>query len=365
MEYESGFDTRKYLENAAQQARERNYQDFVIVDVDAHHYENETWMDIIQYIENPMVKKYMEGGSGFGAIGAIPSVIGNQHLSGRLTRYPLRRKEKADHPKYGRDHVIVKRAMEMIGIDYQILFPTPMLNLGLHPQIEIEVELAKAYNRWLQDTILAVDPQIKTMMFLPFNSPDACTEIIEEFADKPGVVGFMVTAVRYKPVHDNAYMKVYQLLEEKNMPLGFHAGPIWQGERAFEQFNKFISVHALTFPFFNMIHLTNWVINGLPERFPNLKVIWIEGGLAWIPFLMQRLDNEYHMRTSEAPLLKKKPSEYMREFYYTTQPMEIPDDLDILKTTFKMINAETQLLYASDYPHWILICQAPSMICLF
>ena len=37
-----------------------------------------------------------------------------------------------------------------------------------------------------------------------------------------------------------------------------------------EQLNKFISVHALGFTFFNMIHMTNWIINGMPERFPKL-----------------------------------------------------------------------------------------------
>jgi predicted TIM-barrel fold metal-dependent hydrolase len=47
-----------------------------------------------------------------------------------------------------------------------------------------------------------------------------------------------------------------------------------------------------------------------------------------------------------------KPSDYMRKMYYSTQPMEIPEDLDILRTTFKMIKADTQLMYSSDYPHW-------------
>jgi len=41
---------------------------------------------------------------------------------------------------------------------------------------------------------------------------------------------------------------------------------------------------------YSFIHLTNWVINGLPERFPKLKLVWVESGLAWIPFIMQRLD---------------------------------------------------------------------------
>ena len=66
---------------------------------------------------------------------------------------------------------------------------------------------------------------------------------------------------------------------------------------------------------------------------------------------MQRLDHEYMLRPSEAPLLKKKPSDYMRDMYYSSQPMEI-QDYDAMECTFRMINAETQLLYSSDYPHW-------------
>jgi hypothetical protein len=93
-------------------------------------------------------------------------------------------------------------------------------------------------------------------------------------------------------------------------------------------------------------------VNGLPERFPKLKVLWIESGLAWVPFLMQRLDNEYMMRSSECPSLKKKPSDYMRDMYFSTQPMEMVENREALELTFKMMKADSQLLYSSDYPHW-------------
>jgi predicted TIM-barrel fold metal-dependent hydrolase len=58
------------------------------------------------------------------------------------------------------------------------------------------------------------------------------------------------------------------------------------------------------------------------------------------------------MRSSEAPSLKRLPSDYMRDMFYTTQPMEMVNNRDALELTFKMINADTQLLYSSDYPHW-------------
>jgi predicted TIM-barrel fold metal-dependent hydrolase len=98
--------------------------------------------------------------------------------------------------------------------------------------------------------------------------------------------------------------------------------------------------------------MTNWIVNALPERFPKLKVIWMESGLAWLTFMVQRLDNEYFMRSNECPGLKQRPGEYIRQMYYTCQPMERPEDLSLLQSTFKAIKAETQLLYASDYPHW-------------
>ena len=116
--------------------------------------------------------------------------------------------------------------------------------------------------------------------------------------------------------------------------LSFHAAYNWD-DRALGMCNRFIAAHALGFMWFNMVHMTNWVVNGLPERFPKLKVMWIESGLTWAYSLMQRLDHSYLMRTSDCPQLKRKPSEYMREMYYSTQPMEMPDDKSLLEATFK------------------------------
>jgi predicted TIM-barrel fold metal-dependent hydrolase len=188
------------------------------------------------------------------------------------------------------------------------------------------------------------------MLYLPFNDPDATYAFVKEFGEKKGVVGFLITSTRYRPVHANQYMKTYALLEEMGLPIAFHGSYHWH-DQAQGMLNRFISVHALGFVWYNMIHLANWIINGLPERFPKLKVLWLESGLAWVPFMMQRFDNEYMMRTSEAPALKKLPSDYMRDMYFASQPMEITDH-GLLKETMRVINAETQLLYSSDYPHW-------------
>jgi len=189
------------------------------------------------------------------------------------------------------------------------------------------------------------------MLCLPFSDPDESYRMAKEYIGKKGVSGFLVPAVFNVPVHDNRFMKLYALLEEAGMPIAFHGAQNWS-DRAFASMNRFLGVHALGFVFYNMIHMTNWLVNGLPERFPKLKVIWMESGLAWLPFMIQRLDNEYMMRSNECPSLKAKPSEYIRKMFFAAQPMERPDDLSALQQTFKMIDAENQLMYASDYPHW-------------
>ena len=245
---------------------------------------------------------------------------------------------------------LARRAMDAMGLDYQIVFPTPMLTLGMHPQDDIEVALSRAFNKWSVERILPEDDRLKGLLYLPFNTPEACVELVEEYADNPNVIGFTVASTRNKPIHHNSYMRLYRVIEETGKPLAWHSGFSW-ADPSFAQLNRFISMHALSFVHWTLIHLTNWIINGLPERFPKMKVVWVEAGVAWIPFLMQRLDHEYMMRSCEAPMLKRLPSEYMRDMFYTTQPLE-RSNLKVLQATMEAFNAETQLLYASDWPHW-------------
>jgi uncharacterized protein len=351
------FDTTRLLANAREQAAKRRYEDFMIVDVDAHHYENESYGEITDFIDDPVFRNEARM-QGWGRTGVAQPEANYQNMGGRITRIFNRAAEKVEAGAH-RDITLTRRWMDAMGVDVICLFPTPMLTLGMNPRPDAEVQLARAYNRWLCDKVLASEPRIRSMLYLPFNHPEGSIKMVEDFADKKGVIGFMVTAPRERGVFDNAYMRLYAMLEERGLPLAFHGGFSW-AEQSFRLANRFIVVHALGFAFFNMLHLSNWVMNALPERFPKLKTVWIESGLAWVPFVMQRLDNEYMMRTSEAPGLKKKPSDYIRDMFFTTQPMEAVDNREALELTFKMMKAETQLLYSSDYPHWDM--DLPSVI---
>ena len=93
-----GFDTTQLLRKASEQAAERGFDDVLIIDVDAHHYETEAFREIAQYIDDPVMRQealFQGAGSG-----GIMSDLGNyQSVMGRITRYPGRRQaDAADAP---------------------------------------------------------------------------------------------------------------------------------------------------------------------------------------------------------------------------------------------------------------------------
>jgi uncharacterized protein len=345
-------DSYEILARATRQAAERGLDKYFIVDADSHIGDGLAWAEVLKFVENETVRDaamFFGGGTGRSAFLNDTPGLQHQHAGGRIPHGAHLREPIADK-SVPREVALSRKAMDCMALDYQVFFPSALLFLGMHPQREIEAELATAYNRWIVEQVLPREPRMKAMLYLPFNTPEAAEATVKRFLGAPGVVGFLVTSTRYQPVHANEYMRLYAMLEEADMPIGFHAHHNWHNEYT-RHLNRFLSMHAISFVLSNMVHLTNWVINGLPERFPRLKVLWIESGLAWLPFLMQRLDHEYLMRVSEAPLLRRLPSEYISEMFYTMQPMEATN-LKLLEGTFEAIRAETQLLYASDWPHW-------------
>src|SRR5216684_976136 len=92
------YTTRQHLAHASQQARERNYQDFLIVDVDAHHYESESYKDVFEFIESPVIRRQaVESAKRGGRASMLGGQIGYQDIGGRITRHELRRHDVRRH----------------------------------------------------------------------------------------------------------------------------------------------------------------------------------------------------------------------------------------------------------------------------
>src|ERR1700691_4060179 len=187
--------TSRLLAHARKQAHQRNLDDMVIVDVDAHHYENESYDEFLPYMENDVFRQVaLASRTKNNRAGITASQVGYQDMGGRVTRYPMRSSEKTEHRSGAdRDIQLGHRWMDAMSVDYSCLFPTGMLNIGLHPQKETEVELCWAYNRWLTEKVMPEgDNRFYSMLCLPFGDPEACLRQVETFGDRKHVGGFMV-----------------------------------------------------------------------------------------------------------------------------------------------------------------------------
>ena len=342
------FDTTRHLAHAARQARERGFDQFTIVDADTHHDEGGSIRSVINYIDSPVERHLARGVSGEGRRPLVPLNISYQDLGGRMQRFAARKLEQTPANVH-RDITLTRRAMEAMGASFGILYPTTCLRLATQPKRDWEFSLALAYNRWLANDLLPQEPQLKGMMYLPLHHGADALAMIEELGSKPGIAGCVVASPRYEKVQAKGMARVFSAMEERGHLLAFHGMANWE-EPSLAAINRWGAVQAVGVPHSNMTHMTNWLISGMPERFPKLNVLWLESGVAWAHYLMQRLDGMYMKRVSEAPLLKEKPSHYMARMFYCSQPLECPEDPAALEVAFRSINAETQLVWGSNFP---------------
>src|SRR3977135_70043 len=104
--------TTRLLAHARKQAHQRNFDDVLIVDVDAHHYENENYNEFLPYMENEVFRQLILSGRTKNRQGITPTQIGYQDMGGRVTRYPMRSSEKTEGGGVMRDVQLGHRWMD-------------------------------------------------------------------------------------------------------------------------------------------------------------------------------------------------------------------------------------------------------------
>ena len=114
-------DTRDILAHANKDARKRGLTDWLICDIDAHHVETVSWHEIVQYIEDPVIRdnavrfqKERIGAPPYGLNGDLG--LRYQSVGGRIPHQDGLR-EKINEPGVHRDVVLTRRAMDSLGID--------------------------------------------------------------------------------------------------------------------------------------------------------------------------------------------------------------------------------------------------------
>ncbi len=250
---------------------------------------------------------------------------------------------------------LLKQHVEAFGIEKIILTGSGILGLGVHPNVHYAGAMARAYNDALIDTWLKADPRFYGSIIVTPQDPEAAVAEIHRLGDHPRIVQVLMCSGARIPYGQKIFWPIYQAAIEHNLPVALHPGSEGRGFG-----NEFISGPPSTYlewhtniPQNYMGHLVSLLCEGVFEKFPTLKFVMIEGGLAWLPHVLWRLDKNWKGLRSQTPWLKKIPSEYVWEHVrLTTQPIEEPENKGHLEAIFEMIKAEKTVMFSSDYPHW-------------
>jgi len=303
-----------------------------VVDTDGHIFEKD--QDIFEYMEAPY-----RGRKEMLAVPFFPTLDGFQRMARRVgdgRPYVI----GADDPKSWLE------VLDREGIDRAVIFPTGGLAEGFIQDPDWAVVVCRAYNNMVADRYIKFNRRLNAVALLPIQDIQEAAKELRRAVKELHMVGSVIAPVGFsKPLGDTYFDPLYAEAEKLGCPLCIHGAP--SRGLGIDFFRSLIEARTLSHPFAQMIQLTSLVLEGTLERFPKLKLASLEAGCAWIPFLMDRLDMEYKNRAHQAPLLKKKPSEYMKggQIYFHTELWEA-----MLPQAIERIG-EDLFLYASDYPH--------------
>jgi predicted TIM-barrel fold metal-dependent hydrolase len=253
--------------------------------------------------------------------------------------------------KYGKRHgdpAIQLADMDTEGIDVAVLYPTTLLGAARHSDPEFATALHRAYNDWLAEFCRHNPERLKGVAAVPMVAPEEAARELERCVTQLGFVGAMAhTRNPDRTVGDSCYDDLYSCAQQYDVPVSFHASG--SEIRPDSRFDTFLAEHTLGHTHEQMCSAINLVYGGVLERFPRLRVGFLEGMVGWIPMLADRMDEEYEHRPFEAPTLTREPSAWFRSgrMFFGAEPEEW-----MIPTVINYLGSDATLLYSSDYPHW-------------
>ncbi len=266
-----------------------------------------------------------------------------------------------------RDPLLRLADMNEEGIDVAVIFGTPIaLSVNGLRDKGLAGALCHAVNRWLVEKYSVPDPKrLKGVGLIPCQDPPNAAKELEYLARQPSIVSAMLpTNVYGINLGDRRFDPIYAAAQEMGMPLAVHPQTGHDGEYGLwgvmgagsERMEKYAYVHTTAFVFEPMIALMHMIGEGVFDRYPKLKVAYVEGACGWVPFWAERLDEHFEKLRPQWPLLERKPSEIIRseQVSFTCEPEEhtLPYVLEVI--------GEQQVMYASDYHH--LDCEFPESV---
>jgi uncharacterized protein len=249
------------------------------------------------------------------------------------------------------DAKIWGEALDRMGIEGSVLYPTIALAYGLMREVGFATATATAYNNWLEAEYTKKDSRLYGVGLMPVENPEgAIKEMRRCKRERKNFVAMLWPSVTAsgKTYGDPSFWPVYEEAEKLDMPIALHGAPSLGF--GFDLFRPFVKVHTLEHPVPLFVQLTDVIFSGVFDDFPKLRMAFLEGGSSWVPFMIDRLDYEYE--TVQGMEVRKKvrhtPSYYLTETENFWVSCEMGERA--MKHTVAMMGPD-RIFYASDFPH--------------
>jgi predicted TIM-barrel fold metal-dependent hydrolase len=243
------------------------------------------------------------------------------------------------------------RDMDREGIDVSVLFPTLGLYIVWRDNIDPELSAAicRAYNTWLSEYCSYDPKRLHGVALIPLQDPARAVTELKYAREKLGLVGIFWRPNKLcgRTLSSPDYFPVYEAASELGAVICVHEGARTvlpqAGSDRYSEFGRHVACHPLE----QMLACLNFCADGVLEKFPKLKVAYLESGCGWVPFWLERMDEHWeHESHGAARTTKEKPS-----FYFKRQCWVSCEAGEELAPVFVEHVGEDYLLIATDYPH--------------
>ncbi len=299
------------------------------VDADGHIMENER--ELNDFIEAPFNGDYLT------LRRMLPT------LDGFHTPNGLPRKEGIFDSSTGPERWL--QFLDKTGLEYTVLYPTHGLAYGHTVFPDWALAYARAYNNWLYEKYLKVSPRFKGVALIPMQDVPSAVAELRRAVKELGMVGAMIPSNGLsRHLSAKEFWPIYAEAERLECALAVHGGSY--RDLGFNTFTVFPATRALGMPFPLAISLTGMMVDGVLDAFPNLRVGFLEGGTAWIPLVIDRLERELEYGGLSLP---RAPVDYFRSgrVFVGCEGNE-----KALSYAIERIGPEA-FMFASDFPHEI------------
>jgi predicted TIM-barrel fold metal-dependent hydrolase len=251
----------------------------------------------------------------------------------------------------GHDPQVTREDLDDLGVDQAVFFPTSSTSIVAIHEAPFEAAMARAYNRWVGEFCAGRPGEFFAVAVIPHWDMAMAVAEIERVAREPWCVGVTTCMTLPDKLPDHPYFDpAYAAVQDADLALCIHSGtdrPPYAPARA-DLTDNYFMLHMTGHPWQQMRAMAAMVGGGIYERFPMLRVAHLESGCGWVPYWMERMDEHFETLGYTVPRLRSKPSEHLtggRCF------VSFEADETLLPAVAGVLG-DTQLVYASDYPHY-------------